>query len=212
MGLYLREKLDNGAVISVWKITESEEELMNSVSVPNDELEELSFIRTSDRRKEKLAIRALLDCTFDEKVYLGHHDNGRPFIQNNVIEISISHCNDYAAIMTHPVDHIGIDIESTLRDFSVVEKRILSEEEREDLSSRDTNTQLAVYWSAKEAVYKLMSRTSVDFESQIKIEKFTLRDEGELEAFFIDRDGGKTRLELGYRLFDNHVLVWACEE
>ena len=85
MGLYLRKKLRNGAEISVWEVTESEDDLLKLVSIPNDELEELYLTRSEARRKEKLAVRALLNTVFEEKVYLGHHDNGSPFIQNNSI-------------------------------------------------------------------------------------------------------------------------------
>ena len=71
MGLYLRKKLDKGGEISVWEVTESEEELLNIISVPNEELEELLLIRSSSRRREKLAVRALLNTIFEDKVYLG---------------------------------------------------------------------------------------------------------------------------------------------
>ena len=71
MGLYLRKQLKNGAEISVWEVTETEEELLNIISIPNDELEELFIIKSEARRREKLAVRALLNTIFEEKVYLG---------------------------------------------------------------------------------------------------------------------------------------------
>ena len=45
MALYLRKKLDSKAEIAVWQVTESEDELRNLVSVPTDELEEISLYR-----------------------------------------------------------------------------------------------------------------------------------------------------------------------
>ena len=158
MGLYSRKKLNNGAEISVWEITESEDELVRLVSIPNDELEELALIGSSARRKEKLAVRALLNSIFEEKVYLGHHDNGSPFIQNNSIHISITHTAKFVAIITHPTEDVGIDIESLDRDFSAVEKKALSEDEIDDLSTKNRNLQLAIYWCAKEALYKRMNQ------------------------------------------------------
>ena len=147
MGLYLRKQLKNGAEISVWEVTETEEELLNIISIPNDELEELFIIKSEARRREKLAVRALLNTIFEEKVYLGHHDNGSPFIQNNLTHISISHTNRFVAIITHPTEDVGIDIESIERDFSAVEKKALSEDEREDLGDKKRNLQLAIYCS-----------------------------------------------------------------
>ena len=151
MGLYDRRKLSNGAEISIWEITEDEDDLRQLCSpIPNDELEELQIIKSASRRKEKLAVRALLNEMFPEKLYLGHHDNGKPYLQNSAIEISITHCNKYVAIISHPDSDVGIDIESIDRDFSAVEKKVLSEEEQDDLTDRNTNLQLAIYWCAKE--------------------------------------------------------------
>ena len=208
MGLYLRKKLEQGGEISVWEVTESEEELLKIISIPNDELEELYFTRSESRRKEKLAVRALLNTVFEDKVYLGHHDNGSPFIQNNSTHISITHTTRFVAIITHPTEDVGIDIECLERDFSAVEKKALSEEEREDLSDKHRNLQLAIYWCAKEAIYKRMSQHGVDFAKQMEVDKFNPKDEGEIDATFIDKDGEEEEFELEYEVFDNHVLVW----
>ena len=213
MGLYLRKKLENKAEISVWQITETEQELIEMCSVPTDEMEEISLIRSESLRKQELAGRALLNEVFEEKVYLSHHDNGKPYLENCVTNISITHTEKYVAIITHDEDDLGIDIESLDRDFSAVEKKALSEDEIDDLDDdkEEKNEQLAIYWCAKEAIYKRMSINRVDFAEQIEVEKFNLRDEGELEATFIHKDEHEEEFELGYMTFDRHVLVWIAE-
>lgn len=213
MGLYLRKKLENKAEISVWQITETEQELIEMCSVPTDEMEEISLIRSESLRKQKLAVRALLNEVFEEKVYLSHHDNGKPYLENCVTNISITHTEKYVAIITHDEDDLGIDIESLDRDFSAVEKKALSEDEIDDLDDdkEEKNEQLAIYWCAKEAIYKRMSINRVDFAEQIEVEKFNLRDEGELEATFIHKDEHEEEFELGYMTFDRHVLIWIAE-
>ena len=208
MGLYLRKTLENKAEISVWKITETEEELIRISSVPSDEMEEIMLLKNESQRKQKLAVRALLNEIFDEKVYLGHHDNGKPFLENCITNISITHTDKYVAVITHEEEDLGIDIESLDRDFSAVEHKVLSEEEIDDIDEDRKNEQLAIYWCAKEAIYKRMSQNRVDFAEQIEIEKFSPRGEGELEATFIHKDGYEEEFELGYITFDRHVLVW----
>ncbi|MBP5210757.1 MAG: 4'-phosphopantetheinyl transferase superfamily protein [Bacteroidales bacterium] len=208
MALFLTKELENDACIYVWEITETEEELMNLSSVPNDELEELSMIKSEARRKEKLAVRALLNTIFDDKVYLGHHDNGKPYLQNTVREISISHSNRFVAIITHPSEDLGIDIESLDRDFSAVEAKALSDEEIDDLSDSKRALQLAIYWCAKEAIFKRMSLNGVDFAEQIELERFRPHDEGTLEATYTHKDGTEMEFELEYLVFENHVMVW----
>ena len=213
MGLYSKRTLDNGATIAIWEITESEDDLRTLCSpIPNDELEELEILRSEARRKEKLAVRALLNELYPEKVYLGHHDNGKPYIQNCADEISISHTNRFVAIITHDEEDVGIDIECVNRDFSAVEKKALSEEEIDDLSDKNHNLQLAIYWCAKEAIYKRMSQRRVDFAEQIALDKFTPRRDGELEAVFIHKDGEEEEFELEYEMVEDHVMVWLVGE
>ena len=212
MGLYLKKKLDNEAEIGVWQVTETEEELKELSSTPSDEMEEISFIRSESLRKQRLAVRALLNTMFDDKVYLSHHDNGKPYLENNPINISITHTEKYVAVILHEEENVGIDIESLDRDFSAVEKKALSEDEIEDLEDEKRNEQLAIYWCAKEAIFKLLSRYNVDFAEQIEIERFRPRGEGELEATFISKKDEEEEFDLEYITFDRHVLVWVVGE
>ena len=208
MGLYLKKKLDNEATIGVWQITETEEQLKELSSTPSDEMEEISFIRSESLRKQRLAVRALLNELFEEKVYLSHHDNGKPYIENDAINISITHTEKYVAVILHDEEDVGIDIESLDRDFSAVEKKALSEEEIDDLEDEKRNEQLAIYWCAKEAIFKLISIYNVNFAEQIEVDRFRVRGEGELDATFIGKDGDEQEFELQYMTFDRHVLVW----
>ena len=208
MGLYLKKELENGATIAVWQITETEQELIELSSTPSDEMEEISYIRSESQRKQRLAVRALLNEVFEEKVYLSHHDNGKPYLENMVTNISISHTEKYVAIILHDEEDLGIDLESLDRDFSAVEKRALSEDEIDDLDDERRNEQLAIYWCAKEAIFKRVSAYKVDFAEQIEVERFRPRGEGELEATFIHKDGYEEEFELEYMTFDRHVMVW----
>ena len=212
MGLYLKKKLENEATIAVWKITETEEELVRLSSTPTDEMEEISYIRSESQRKQRLAVRALLGELFEEKVYLSHHDNGKPYLENMVTNISITHTEKYVAVILHDEEDVGIDLESLDRDFSAVEKKALSEDEIDDLEDERRNEQLAIYWCAKEAIFKRVSSYGVDFAEQIEIERFRPRGEGELEATFVGKDGYEEEFELEYMTFDRHVLVWVVGE
>ena len=122
--------------------------------------------------------------------------------------ISITHTDKYVAVIIHDEDEVGIDVESLDRDFSVVEKKALSEDEIDDLEKDKRNEQLAIYWCAKEAIYKRMSQNRVVYAEQIEVEKFNVRKEGELEATFIHKDEHEEEFELEYMIFDRHVLVW----
>ena len=217
MALFLTKDLDDPARsrLGVWQITETEEELRSMTSIPSDELEEISFIKSESLRKQKLAVRALLEAMFEDKVYLSHHDNGKPYIENSVTNISITHTEKYVALILNDMEDVGIDIESLDRDFSAVEKKALSEDEIDDLEEDDAegcNEQLAIYLCAKEAIYKMLGQYHVDFAEQIEVERFRPKDDGELEATFVNDDGFEQEFELEYLTFDNHVLVWVVGE
>ena len=213
MALFLTKDLydDAHSRLGIWQITETEAELRELTSVPSDELEEISYIKSESLRKQKLAVRALLDTLFEEKVYLSHHDNGKPYIENNATNISITHTDKYVAVLLSDIDEVGVDCESLDRDFTAVEKKALSQDEIEDLEddADDRREQLAIYWCAKEAVYKLVSQHKVDFAEQIEVEEFRPRGEGELEVTFTNKDGYEEDFELNYMTFDRHVIVWA---
>lgn len=212
MGLYKKQKFENGAEISVWEISEDEDELGRICApVSNSELNELQHIKSLARRKEKLTVRALLNEIFSEKLCLEHYDNGKPYLQNCTVRISISHCKRFAAIIIHPEKAVGIDIDSLERDFSAVKKKALSDKELDDLSDENCNTRLAIYWCAKEAIYKRMSQNDVDFAKQIIVNKFMPENKGKLKAAFIHKDGKGKKLDLNYEIFDNHVMTWLVD-
>ena len=208
MPLYLKKELKDKTTVAVWQITETEDELKRLSSIPNDEMEEISYISNESVRKQRLAVRALLDSLFEEKVYLNHHDNGKPYLENSVTNISITHTEKYVAVILNDNEDLGIDIESLDRDFSVVEQKALSDDEIDDLDDERRNEQLAIYWCAKEAIFKRLSQYNVDFAEQIEIERFRPKGEGELSATFIHKDGYEEEFELEYITFDRHVLVW----
>lgn len=208
MPLYLKEKLENEATIAVWQITETEAELTELSSTPSDEMEEISYIRSESLRKQRLAVRALLNELFEDKVYLSHHDNGKPYLENMVTNISITHTDKFVAVILHDEKDVGIDMESLDRDFSAVEKKALSEDEIEDIDEDRKNEQLAIYWCAKEAIFKRVSIYNVNFSEQIEVERFRPRGEGELEATFIHKDGYEEEFDLSYMVLERHVLVW----
>ena len=108
----------------------------------------------------------------------------------------------------HEEESVGIDIESLSRNFSAVEKRALSKSEIELIEEENKSLFLAIFWSAKEAIYKRMSLSNIDFAEQITISKINLKT-GEIKANFITPDKEKEyEFDLQFELFHNHILTW----
>ncbi|MDR2361563.1 MAG: 4'-phosphopantetheinyl transferase superfamily protein [Prevotellaceae bacterium] len=208
MPLYSIEKPKDGSTIAIWELTETEAELQEMCSLSNSEREEMLFITNPQRRRERLTVHLLLNQLLNKKFYLNYHDNGRPFLQNEIGDISIAHTRRFVCIIYHTTEHVGIDIESAGRNFSAVEKKALAESEYEYLSDKNRNMQLCLIWGAKEAIYKYLCETGVNFAEQIEVAKFTPRRQGKLNVHFIDKEGDKLEFTLHYRMVDDHVMIW----
>lgn len=188
MALYHLEDNKDGSTLAIW-------EQPNPVS------------RKEKRENERNMEQNLLDTLFGPGRVLDHHPNGQPYIQNFPVNISISHTNRFAVILTHPNKRVGVDVELLDRDFGSVEKRALSAKESANLLQEKKSLQLAIIWSAKEAIYKLLSMEGVDFSQQIEIEKFNPKRQGVVRALFLDKIGKKTEFIVKYQTIDNHILT-----
>ena len=92
--------LDNQTQIIVWRI---EEEFLEYQSIPD-----ISNINHLSRRKEKMAIRYVLDNFFDQSE-LSYDSQGKPFLINSDRFISISHSHSHLVVGIGEND-LGLDI------------------------------------------------------------------------------------------------------
>ena len=195
----------NGSTIAVWEITETEEMLRRYLAEDVDK----SLLSGHPRRRlERLATQVLLNTMTTERACLCHHENGRPYLENNKANISISHTKRFVAVIYNENETVGCDIECCMRDFSAVEKKALSDEERAYLSDEHRNFQLCILWCAKETIYKCVSEDGIDFAQQIFIEKFLPEEKGTLTARYTNNAGLVTKFRLQYKTIDDHVMVW----
>lgn len=159
------EKLKSfcNAEIFFWHIKENSNELSNVIADNGILLAcaEEKF-KSESRRREWLAVRALLHSTQYKGDTILYHDNGKPYFAGSNKHISISHTNEYVAIAISDYP-IGIDIETISRNALAVVKAFLKPREIELLSdSENPGNEALCLWSAKEAAFKLASeRVSV---------------------------------------------------
>jgi phosphopantetheinyl transferase len=208
MAIFSTDYHKDGSIIAVWKIEEPEEELLKQCAVPQEELAEIRATSNPQRRKERLAVRILLNTIRQQKTYLGHHDNGRPFIRHDAANLSITHTPKFVAVIYHHRLDVGIDMESLNRNFDAVERKILSDSERAYLSPRHRQTQLCMIWCAKEAIYKCISENGIDFAAQIRIEKFRPKKSAILSAVYFNTEKKESFFLLSYKIVEDHILVW----
>ena len=208
MPLFKSVTVPNG-LLSVWQITESSGELL-SFFTP-EEMAHPNFQKfTYEKRKvEWLAIRALLKQMIGSSFEVSYSEIGKPILNHPVYHhISISHSRDFAAVFIHQHQSVGIDIESTARNYAAVKQRYLSETELEQVS--ESTVLQCLYWCAKEAVFKLVEEDGVDFRKQIEV--ITLDQEHKI--FFARYFSGNHEItyQLQYSTFKHHCMVWVCSQ
>jgi 4'-phosphopantetheinyl transferase len=187
--------------MSIWEITEDMDAILQLVARVHRDPD----IHHSGRNIQWLACRAALAQILenpDAKVY--KDDYGKPHIDSGG-HISLTHTHKYAAAIVSN-NLVGIDIEEITPRIERIAHRFLHSTERDMLTDENKLKLLYLIWCAKEAMYKLYGKRSVDFAENIRVLPFQIAESGAFNVEFI-KDGIKV-YKANYRFFNNHALVW----
>lgn len=199
-----------GGLIGLWKITETTEELFLRLNPTGIELERYSQFKNESRRKEWLAVRLLLQQMIGEGAGIIYTGNGKPDLVNRIGNISISHSSGYVTIYYHSELHPGIDIELITRSVERAAGKFLSAKELQDctFNHQRSNKDLMLRWCAKEAVFKMVPDSDIDFASQISCDALPFKSsEGTLTATFTN-ETNKHLILLHHRLKGDLLMVF----
>ncbi len=205
--LILNEKTDNNAILAMWKVEESVEELLAMLFNRPEHLTAIGKMGAEKRQKEYLVSRVLLNTVLNDDKTIAYHPNGAPYITDHSYNISIAHTGQYVTILLHPTAKVGIDIERISDKVVRVKSKFLAEAEMAMLDPDNNKTQLALLWAAKEALYKIVGVETVDFVGGLKVEAFKPYLEGEMQAEECVTPAHQ-HYQLDYRVFPEFVLVW----
>lgn len=171
MSVKLIKKIGRGAYIGLWQIDEDLEKLVSGIDLDEEEKKTFAAFKSDQRKKQWLAYRHLLkEMTSERGLKIHYSKEGKPYIPGSVSGISVSHTDEYAAVIIAENAEAGIDIELPKPRILKIRNRYLHPEEDKFISDGDIE-ELTLYWCAKEALYKLNGRKNIDFKSQLKIEK-----------------------------------------
>jgi phosphopantetheinyl transferase len=148
-----------------WKIEETRKELVDLCNKVGVDVSHTTEIKSTQRACEKLATLLTIALTLGNKTQLCHTDEGAPFIKNSKMHISISHSAHMVAVAFSP-NPIGIDIEHKAEQVLRVREKFLNNRELALIGNKDKDINL-MFWTAKEAVYKVHSRKGIDFKNDI---------------------------------------------
>jgi phosphopantetheinyl transferase len=179
----------DGTLIGIWKIEETEEQLLQLFDGKESVLQQIEQVSNPVKRCEKLAVRALLKTLTGEEKRIIYMPSGKPALSDRSFNISISHTKGYAVIALNKNRITGVDIEAISNRACRINHRFMSIKEREALDKSNEAVVSLLNWSAKETVYKLMSKEGVDFQKEIFIAPFAINDSRLLatESHTLDR-------------------------
>lgn len=99
--------------------------------------------------------------------------SGKPYIKNNPVYFSISHC-DGLAVCVLSEDEIGVDCESIRRASNAVMKRCYGDSEKQNvINSPDSDTTFSRLWTLKESYVKM---TGDGIASDLKTKCFDIKN------------------------------------
>jgi 4'-phosphopantetheinyl transferase len=169
----------------VWEMVGSWEEMLQKFDQPELYIDALEKRASAHRKREFLGVRLALKALLGKELVVIYNEDGKPFIADNSLHISISHSKNWIAVLVHPSLEIGIDIECPSPKIEKVYTRFLSKLEQQEIYIGNDPRKLYLAWSAKEALYKIIGKEAVDFAKQLRILPFNLKNKGEISALHI---------------------------
>jgi phosphopantetheinyl transferase len=211
MPLLAQEPIGNDGLWGVWSTTESTGELSRLLTPNGPDSDYLASVHHPVRFHQTLASRVLAQALLRglDVPYAGIEKDsaGKPLLVGCPYYISLSHTEGYAAAILHRRFPVGIDIEWLKEKLTKVAPRVFTEAERE--FAHEDLFKTAVYWCAKEAVFK-MGAVQVLSLRDIRLHDFRAAEAGTLFGQ-IEQEGGPVQLEIFYRRMLTFIMAFCID-
>jgi phosphopantetheinyl transferase len=211
MPLLTQEPIGNDGLWGIWSTTETTEELLRLLTPNGPDADYLRTVHHPERFHQTLASRVLAQALLRrlDVQYAGVEKDsaGKPLLVGCPYYISLSHTEGYAAAVLHRRFPVGIDIELVKEKLVKVAPRVFTEAERE--YAHDNLFKTAVYWCAKEAVFK-MGAVQVLSLRDIRLHDFRAGEAGTLFGR-IEQESGPIELEIFYRQMLTFIMAFCID-
>ena len=207
MPMVYQQNINPSTKLGVWHIAEPEGFFINEVPLQRD-------ITHPHKRLQHLAGRFLLKELYPDFPYdlIKIADTRKPFLENEVYHFSISHCDEYAAVMVSKVCRVGVDVEKVSPKVEKVKHKFLSLHEQQLIEQLAAGTTLytailTATWGIKESLYKWYGDGEVDFIEHLHIENIVLNDNvGAARCKIVKHR--PVYLTVHFLYFNNNCISW----
>ena len=188
-----------------WEITETEEALRKGLILGTHAAARYGARKKETHRKGYLAVRQLLKRSGVGPQLHQYRENGAPFLTDGRY-LSVSHAHAFAAIAVSKRP-IGIDIENYREKILCIAPRFLHpKENRIDLNAKAIPL-LTQIWTAKEAIYKALQISGLNFSKHIQINPFEPNEKKGTAT--IQLKNGAKKMNLWFLHFENYCATVA---
>ena len=201
--------LSNGSRLLIARLDLKIINHISDIQLSPEELDKYRTISNSKRKCEFLSIRKAIQAIYDDDEFISYSKNGKPNLAISGHKISISHSKGLLGVIIHPKLEVGIDLQHETEKIFKIKNRFMSPDEL--LSSNNEEWQLLTYWCAKEALYKYYSKGNVEFNKNLFVEPFVLKNQGAIVGK-INMPDIRTTLPMGYEVIEETMIVYTLEE
>ena len=207
MALVVNEKVAHATTLVVWKKDEELETLETVFPLNKVEKKQYLKISNKNRKKEWLAVRVLLTELLQKRVEIVYNKHNKPFIKHSNINISISHSQNFVAIIISNSYFPGVDIEKVLERVSKIKHKFLNSSELawcNDIKKQTT------CWSAKESVFKVFEK-ELDFQDMI-VSEFKINSNKGHFTVKVTKPGYEKIYPVYYRIINDNILTYCISK
>lgn len=171
MPVFINKIIDNQIHVLIWQVKETYHEALVLAKLSELGKQELESIANEQKRIEflisRIAIKELASRLNIDFSGIDKDEHGKPFLINSHWEISITHTVDFIGVVFREKLPLGMDIEKPQTKMLKVLPRLMVDSEIELMG--DSLEYATIFWSAKEALYKLYGKRKVDFKENLLV-------------------------------------------
>ncbi len=196
--------------IYIWKITESEQQLLSEVELNEKNQRRLQSMKSELHRRGFLSVRKLLAYNGYSDFDLYYDETGKPHLHDGK-HISITHSHEFSAIVLSDTN-IGIDMEMQREKIRVIADKFTAplEESYLNREASDYIGKLTVIWGTKEAIFKIRNEIGISFKDHIALLPFEISDTK--ATAILGFDAKESLFSVHFEEIENFTLVYVIEK
>ena len=210
MPLYKTIHISPEVVLHVWKITESEDELRQGITLAPERQQRVSGMKSELHRRGFLSIRHLLALEGYQDRDLDYDDFGKPHLSDGNY-ISITHSFQFTGIIVGKGQKVGIDIEKQREKIIRIAYKFTTLDIYDKSGTTEKLVQkLTLIWGAKESIFKISAIQGLSFLQHIYVEPdFATKPwfEG-----LVNHNHSEYRYQVSHVEFEGFTCVFALKE